>query len=155
MASHLFLLRLILINIFLNILYYYNSENARKVSSKMKSKTKIELTIILTLVAHQENVAYTKMQKVVDEHGYNAIDLEPVKARTKLFTIYEYKSSFSNQKTLNKNKKLFRKVGYKIDKHDNLETPYRYSISAVKSNWKWTVYIREEPFGKEKSYHVN
>lgn len=138
----------------------------------MKSKTKIELTIILILVApfiflcllnsgyelyvdHQENVAYTKMQKVVDEHGYNAIDLEPVKARTKLFTIYEYKSSFSNQKTLNKNKKLFRKVGYKIDKHDNLETPYRYSISAVKSNWKWTVYIREEPFGKEKSYHVN
>ena len=89
MASHLFLLRLILINIFLNILYYYNSENARKVSSKMKSKTKIELTIILILVApfiflcllnsgyelyvdHQENVAYTKMQKVVDEHGYNA-----------------------------------------------------------------------------------
>ena len=39
-----------------------------------------------------------------------------------------------------------------VDKHDDLETPYKYSISALKSNGKWTVYIKEEPFGKEKSY---
>jgi hypothetical protein len=53
---------------------------------------------------------------------------------------------------LNKNRQLFNKVGYKIGKHDDLETPYKYSISALKSNGKWTVYIKEEPFGKEKSY---
>lgn len=39
-----------------------------------------------------------------------------------------------------------------VGKHDDLETPYKYSISALKSNEKWTVYIKEEPFGKEKSY---
>ncbi|WP_283111553.1 hypothetical protein [Lactobacillus gallinarum] len=92
------------------------------------------------------------MQQAVDKHGYNTISLEPVKARIKFFHIYEYKSSFSNQKTLNKNRQLFNKVGYKIGKHDDLETPYKYSISALKSNGKWTVYIKEEPFGKEKSY---
>lgn len=135
----------------------------------LKMKTKIISIILLILIVppilfcvlnssyelyvnHQENIAYSKMQQAVDKHGYNAISLEPVKARIKFFHIYEYKSSFSNQKTLNKNRQLFNKVGYKIGKHDDLETPYKYSISALKSNGKWTVYIKEEPFGKEKSY---
>ncbi|WP_195923038.1 hypothetical protein [Lactobacillus crispatus] len=105
-------------------------------------------------VNHQENVAYTKIQKVVDKHNYRAISLEPVKARIKFFHIYEFKSSFSNQKTLNKNRQLFTKIGHKVDKYDDLETPYKYSISAIKANEKWTIYIREEPFGKEKNYQI-
>lgn len=46
----------------------------------------------------------------------------------------------------------YSKMQQAVDKHDDLETPYKYSISALKSNGKWTVYIKEEPFGKEKSY---
>ena len=46
----------------------------------------------------------------------------------------------------------YSKMQQAVDKHDDLETPYKYSISALKSNEKWTVYIKEEPFGKEKSY---
>lgn len=95
------------------------------------------------------------MQKAVDKYGYNTINLEPVKAQVKFFHIYKFKSSFSNQKTLNKNRQLFTKAGHKIGKHDDLETPYKYSISAIKSNWKWKVYIREIPFGKEKSYLID
>ncbi|PAK97489.1 hypothetical protein MU859_08590 [Lactobacillus kefiranofaciens subsp. kefirgranum] len=138
----------------------------------MKSKHKIALTIILIFltpfillcllnsgyelyVNHQENIAYAKMQKAVDKYGYKAINLEPVKAQVKFFHIYKFKSSFSNQKTLNKNRQLFTKAGHKIGKHDDLETPYKYSISAIKSNWKWKVYIREIPFGKEKSYLID
>ncbi|MGQ5708481.1 hypothetical protein [Lactobacillus sp. PSON] len=103
---------------------------------------------------NQKAIALQQMQKVTNQQGYEPIDFDAVKINGKFITIYDYQSSFSTKKTLKKNKILFRKNNIHLGKYDELDSPYKYSISAAKFSGKWKVYIKEEPFGKEKVYTV-
>lgn len=105
-------------------------------------------------ISSQQNAAMNVMQKAADKYHYDAIELKPVTINGNFFTVYSYDSSFSTNKTLAQNKKVLRKDGHKVGKYDDIEVPYRYSISAQKDHGHWDVYIQKKPFGKEKKYQI-
>ena len=93
---------------------------------------------------HHQGVPYLKMKTKIISIILLILIVPPI-----LFCVLNssYELYVNHQENI-----AYSKMQQAVDKHDDLETPYKYSISALKSNGKWTVYIKEEPFGKEKSY---
>ncbi len=93
---------------------------------------------------HHQEVPYLKMKTKIISIILLILIVPPI-----LFCVLNssYELYINHQENI-----AYSKMQQAVDKHDDLETPYKYSISALKSNGKWTVYIKEEPFGKEKSY---
>ena len=93
---------------------------------------------------HHQEVPYLKMKTKIISIILLILIVPPI-----LFCVLNssYELYVNHQENI-----AYSKMQRAVDKHDDLETPYKYSISALKSNGKWTVYIKEEPFGKEKSY---
>lgn len=93
---------------------------------------------------HHQEVPYLKMKTKIISIILLILIVPPI-----LFCVLNssYELYVNHQENI-----AYSKMQQAVDKHDDLETPYKYSISALKSNGKWTVYIKEEPFGKEKSY---
>ena len=97
-----------------------------------------------TISKHHQGVPYLKMKTKIISIILLILIVPPI-----LFCVLNssYELYVNHQENI-----AYSKMQQAVDKHDDLETPYKYSISALKSNGKWTVYIKEEPFGKEKSY---
>lgn len=93
---------------------------------------------------HHQEVPYLKMKTKIISIILLILIVPPI-----LFCVLNssYELYINHQENI-----AYSKMQQAVDKHDDLETPYKYSISALKSNGKWAVYIKEEPFGKEKSY---
>lgn len=93
---------------------------------------------------HHQEVPYLKMKTKIISIILLILIVPPI-----LFCVLNssYELYINHQENI-----AYSKMQQAVDKHDDLETPYKYSISALKSNGKWTVYIKEEPFGKEKSH---
>ena len=125
--------------IFLNCLTlkvsYYN----------LKERDHIIISNSLSIISkHHQGVPYLKMKTKIISIILLILIVPPI-----LFCVLNssYELYVNHQENI-----AYSKMQQAVDKHDDLETPYKYSISALKSNGKWTVYIKEEPFGKEKSY---
>ena len=125
----------ILLNCLTLKLSYYN----------LKERDHIIISNSLSIISkHHQGVPYLKMKTKIISIILLILIVPPI-----LFCVLNssYELYVNHQENI-----AYSKMQQAVDKHDDLETPYKYSISALKSNGKWTVYIKEEPFGKEKSY---
>ena len=111
----------------------------------LKERDHIIISNSLSIISeHHQGVPYLKMKTKIISIILLILIVPPI-----LFCVLNssYELYVNHQENI-----AYSKMQQAVDKHDDLETPYKYSISALKSNEKWTVYIKEEPFGKEKSY---
>lgn len=111
----------------------------------LKERDHIIISNSLSIISkHHQGVPYLKMKTKIISIILLILIVPPI-----LFCVLNssYELYINHQENI-----AYSKMQQAVDKHDDLETPYKYSISALKSNGKWTVYIKEEPFGKEKSY---
>ena len=111
----------------------------------LKERDHIIISNSLSIISkHHQGVPYLKMKTKIISIILLILIVPPI-----LFCVLNssYELYVNHQENI-----AYSKMQQAVDKHDDLETPYKYSISALKSNGKWTVYIKEEPFGKEKSY---
>ena len=111
----------------------------------LKERDNIIISNSLSIISkHHQGVPYLKMKTKIISIILLILIVPPI-----LFCVLNssYELYVNHQENI-----AYSKMQQAVDKHDDLETPYKYSISALKSNGKWTVYIKEEPFGKEKSY---
>lgn len=111
----------------------------------LKERDHIIISNSLSIISkHHQEVPYLKMKTKIISIILLILIVPPI-----LFCVLNssYELYINHQENI-----AYSKMQQAVDKHDDLETPYKYSISALKSNGKWTVYIKEEPFGKEKSY---
>ena len=111
----------------------------------LKERDHIIISNSLSIISkHHQEVPYLKMKTKIISIILLILIVPPI-----LFCVLNssYELYVNHQENI-----AYSKMQQAVDKHDDLETPYKYSISALKSNGKWTVYIKEEPFGKEKSY---
>ena len=111
----------------------------------LKERDHIIISNSLSIISkHHQGVPYLKMKTKIISIILLILIVPPI-----LFSVLNssYELYVNHQENI-----AYSKMQQAVDKHDDLETPYKYSISALKSNGKWTVYIKEEPFGKEKSY---
>ena len=111
----------------------------------LKERDHIIISNSLSIISkHHQGVPYLKMKTKIISIILLILIVPPI-----LFCVLNssYELYVNHQENI-----AYSKMQQAVVKHDDLETPYKYSISALKSNGKWTVYIKEEPFGKEKSY---
>lgn len=111
----------------------------------LKERDNIIISNSLSIISkHHQGVPYLKMKTKIISIILLILIVPPI-----LFCVLNssYELYVNHQENI-----AYSKMQQAVGKHDDLETPYKYSISALKSNGKWTVYIKEEPFGKEKSY---
>ena len=111
----------------------------------LKERDHIIISNSLSIISkHHQGVPYLKMKTKIISIILLILIVPPI-----LFCVLNssYELYVNHQENI-----AYSKMQQAVDKHDDLETPYKYSISALKSNGKWTVYIKEETFGKEKSY---
>ena len=111
----------------------------------LKERDHIIISNSLSIISkHHQGVPYLKMKTKIISIILLILIVPPI-----LFCVLNssYELYVNHQENI-----AYSKMQHAVGKHDDLETPYKYSISALKSNGKWTVYIKEEPFGKEKSY---
>lgn len=111
----------------------------------LKERDHIIISNSLSIISkHHQGVPYLKMKTKIISIILLILIVPPI-----LFYVLNssYELYVNHQENI-----AYSKMQRAVGKHDDLETPYKYSISALKSNGKWTVYIKEEPFGKEKSY---
>ena len=111
----------------------------------LKERDHIIISNSLSIISkHHQGVPYLKMKTKIISIILLILIVPPI-----LFCVLNssYELYVNHQENI-----AYSKMQQAVDKHDDLETTYKYSISALKSNGKWTVYIKEEPFGKEKSY---
>ena len=111
----------------------------------LKERDHIIISNSLSIISkHHQGVPYLKMKTKIISIILLILIVPPI-----LFCVLNssYELYVNHQENI-----AYSNMQQAVDKHDDLETPYKYSISALKSNGKWTVYIKEEPFGKEKSY---